>query len=291
MTAGTAARYLRVFEAFCRYAAASGVAGPGRATARLCERFIAAPVRGGCLPTGSTGGVRLAALRDAFEGLVEAGLAAGNPIRGLRVDREPPVVLACPLTPGEARRLLSAGRLFTTDTLRPACAALALAGATHVEVARAVVADVDPAAGCVCLGRGTGAERTIFLDAVAAAALTARVGSQRRDWRRRKQAWVPQSVPLAMYRPVSAYRAGSVAPTVSMNLSRAMMRAGITRGGVRPRSCREYAANVVYARTGRVEDVARELGMSSLDAAYRLLDWGWQQRRGQVGSDLNAGLG
>jgi len=30
--------------------------------------------------------------------------------------------------------------------------------------------------------------------------------------------------------------------------------------------------------TGRVEDVARSLGIGSLDAAYRLLDWEWQRR-------------
>lgn len=92
-----------------------------------------------------------------------------------------------------------------------------------------------------------------------------------------------------MHRPVSAYPAESVAPTVSMNLSRGLKRAGITRVGVRPRSCREYAANAAYARTGRVEDVARHLGMASLDAAYRLLDEGWQQRWGHI--DTGSGVG
>jgi len=291
MADATAARYTRVFEAFCRYAVASGVAGPGGATAQLCQRFSAAPMRRDRSPTGSTGGVRLAAIRDAFDGLTEAGLVAENPTLGLRVDRQPPVWLPCPLTPDEAQRLLSAGRLFTTDTLRPACVALALAGATHAEVARAVVADVEPTTSRVRLGSGTGSERHIDLDAVAAAALGARVRAQRRERRRRKQPWVPESVPLTMHRPVSTYRADSIAPTVSMNLSRALKRAGIIRVGVRPRSCREYAANAVYARTGRVEDVARHLGIVSLDAAHRLLDCGWQQRWGQLDKGLDGDLG
>ncbi len=96
MADGTAARYMRVFEAFCRYAVASGVADAGGATARLCERFAAAPMTGDRSPTGSTAGVRLAAIRDAFDGLVEAGVAAQNPALGLRVSREPATVLPRP---------------------------------------------------------------------------------------------------------------------------------------------------------------------------------------------------
>lgn len=290
MVAGTAARYMRILEAFCRYASASGVADAGGATAELCQRFAAAPTRSDRSPSGSTGRVRLAAIRDAFEGLVEAGLVSENPTRSLRIDRMPSAALPCPLTPAEAQRLLAAGRLISTDTLRPACAALALAGATHVEVACAVVADVDPTTFSVLLCSGTGFERSIDLEGAATAALTARVSALRREWRRRKQPWAPESVPLAMHRAVSAYQADSVAPTVSMNLSRALKGAGITRVGVRPRSCREYAANVVYARTGRVEDVAQQLGIVSLDAAYRLLDEGWQLQWGHVHNGLGVGV-
>lgn len=290
MAAGTAARYMRVFEAFCRYAVASGVTDPCGATAGLCHRFAAAPTRGNRSPTGSTAGVRLAAIRDAFDGLAEAGLVSENPTRSLRIDRLPSAALPCPLTPAEAQRLFAAGRFFSTDTLRPACAALALAGATHREIARAVAADVDPTTSRLRLGSGNGSERSIDLEGAATAALTARVSALRREWRRRKQPWVPGLVPLAMHRPVDAYRVDSVAPTVSMNLSRALKGAGITRVGVRPRSCREYAANAVYARTGRVEDVAQRLGIVSLDAAYRLLDEGWQRRWGLSTNSLGVGV-
>lgn len=291
MAPGTAARYTRVFETFCRYAVAVGVTDVGGTTSELCRRFCAAPLRGERSPTGSTGAVRLAALRDAFAGLVQTGLVSQNPTQGLRVDRKPTVAVPCPLTPPEAQRMLAVGRLFSTDTLRPACVALALTGATHVEVARAVVADVDAMTSRVRLGSGTRSERTIRLEAAARAALTSRVSAQRREWRRRKQVWVGELVPVAMHRRVGEYRAESVAPTVSMNLSRALKRAGIARLGVRPRSCREHAANAVYARTGRVEDVARELGIVSLDVAYRLLDWEWQRRWGQLDQGPDGDLG
>ncbi|MDQ3663628.1 MAG: hypothetical protein M3353_03080 [Actinomycetota bacterium] len=43
---------------------------------------------------------------------------------------------------------------------------------------------------------------------------------------------------------------------------------------------REFAANRIYALTGRVEDVARLLGLASLDTAARFLDPSWQDRWG-----------
>ncbi len=288
MMLSSAARYTRVFDAFEKYAIAAGVHEARQATAQLCVRFATAATRCGYAPAGSTAAVRLAAVRDAFEGMLGAGLISENPALDIHVTREQSVVHTRPLTPEEAQRLLIAGRLFSSDTLRPACVALALAGATHVEVARTVVADADLEAELVRLGCGTRFERTVDLDVVANAALTARVSSLRREWRRRKRSWEPESIPLAMHRPVSAYRADVVAPTVSMNLSRAMKAAGVTRKGVRPRSCREYAANDVYARTGRVEDVAQRLGIVSLDAAHRLLDSEWQRQWGQL--DNSRGL-
>lgn len=278
MTVGTAARYSRTYEAFCRYAIGSGVADATRATTSLCERFATTPTHAWLLPAGSTAGVRLAAIRDAFEGLIAGGLVEQNPTVGVRLGRLTATFRPCPLTPQEAHRLLVAGRLFATDTLRPAGVALALGGATHAEVAGTAIADFDADGRCVSLATGTRAQRTVDLEALAVSALAARADAQRRTWRRRRLSWAPESVPLAMHRPVSAYRADSIAPTVSMNLSRAMKCAGITRAGVRPKSCREYAANAVYAMTGRVEDVARSLGIGSLDAAYRLLDWEWQHR-------------
>jgi integrase len=221
--------------------------------------------------------VRLAALRSAFDALIAAEAAVENRAANVQVGRSPSDVVPHPLTPIEVERLRVAGRLNPRDTLRPACAALALTGATHMEIASTVVADFDSAGGRVCLGRTTMSERVVNLDTATSMALAARIRFVR--WAA-AAAWDPDSAPLAMHRPVGAYQADSVAPTVSMNLSRALRRAGIARPGVRPRSCREYAANAVYARTGRVEDVAAQLGIVSLDSAFRLIDPDWQRRWG-----------
>lgn len=88
----------------------------------------------------------------------------------------------------------------------------------------------------------------------------------------------PERGPLALTRPLATYPLESVAPTVSTNLTRALTAAGVHRPGVRPRSVREYAANRLYALTGRIEDVAAHLGIESLDSARRLIDNQWQHR-------------
>lgn len=81
---------------------------------------------------------------------------------------------------------------------------------------------------------------------------------------------------MALARPLAAYPDTSVAPSISSNLSRAMNRAGLTRPGLRPASVREYAANLRYALTERIEDVATFLGLESLDVARGFIDPTWQ---------------
>ena len=159
---------------------------------------------------------------------------------------------------------------------------MALAGGSHREISEAVVADVDVEQARLRLRGPSGAERWRALDSTAVATLRARIAAQRLVWRRLHRTWDPLVVPLAMHRPVPEYPASSVAPTVSMNLSRALQRAGVARAGVRPRSLREFAANRTYALTERVEDVAYLLGLASLDTAAGLLDDDWQDRWGSI---------
>ena len=75
---------------------------------------------------------------------------------------------------------------------------------------------------------------------------------------------------------------------MSNNLGLAIRHAGIHRAGVRPKSVREYAANAIYARSQRIESVAEQLGMISLDTAARMIVSAWQDRWGdtlRAGSD------
>jgi len=286
MTPTTAARYVRVFQSFVRYATARGVDSAVVSPA-LCIEFISAALPGRVAPSPSTKRFRLTVVRGAFQVLREAGLASSDPTGGLRVEWRQGRPALCPLTPAEARRIRAAGRTRPTDTLRPAVVTVSLAGGSHREISEAVVGDVDVDQARLRLRGRSGGERSRALDPTAVATLRARIAAQRLVWRRLSRAWDPLVVPLAMHRPVLEYPASSVAPTLSMNLSRALQRAGVNRGGVRPRSVREFAANRTYALTGRVEDVADHLGMASLDTAAGFLDASWQDRWGSaVRSDV-----
>jgi hypothetical protein len=161
------------------------------------------------------------------------------------------------------------------DTLRPATVELALAGLNHGEIARSVVADLHRVSRCVQIP-GTRASRVVEVEQSALQVLIRRVEAQRRAVRRSGQPWEPDVVPIALTRPIDTYPLESVAPSISSNLSRALTAAGVYRPGVRPRSLREYAANRVYALTGRTEDVASHLGIPSLDSARELIDNDWQ---------------
>lgn len=277
----SAARYDQVFGAFSRYAEMSRVRSPETVTTVLCRAFIEAPLRGGAAPCAATRHLRLTVLRSAFRALESAGILATNPTLDLRVHREATSRVPIPLTPPEAHRLLLTGRTTLRDTLRPATCALALLGASHAEIAQAVVGDFRAGNAFFRFGQH-GASREVAVPAHFQNILGDRAADQERSWRRRGDGWDPQSVPLALDRPADSYPVNSVAPTVSGNLGRALRFAGIHRAGVRPKSVREYAANALYARTQRIEAVAEQLGLSSYDTAARLIDREWQARWGDV---------
>jgi len=115
--------------------------------------------------------------------------------------------------------------------------------------------------------------------------LTRRLAHLRRTSRAKKLDWDPALVPLVLNRSADSYPVNSVAPTVSENLARALRHAGVSRAGVGPRSLREYAANATLATTGRIEAVAQQLGLSSYDAAARLIDPAWQKHWGEALGD------
>lgn len=160
---GTGDRYLRAFEAFSRYAGAHGERCDG-VSPEICRRYIYADVSVGQRPSASTSRVRLAAVRDAYRGLIEAGLCAVDPTAGLAVEGHVGVPAVDPLTPSEVDRLQSASRLRPIDTLRPAVVAAALSGASHSEIAGLVIADLDLPRASLRLGHGTSATRLVAID-------------------------------------------------------------------------------------------------------------------------------
>jgi integrase len=271
MTASTCARYEWVVSSFVRFARASGYGAFPEVNPRVVNAFVYASLVGGITPAPSTSRFRLTVVRDAYAGLAAAGRANIDPTAGLCVASSAQLRRPEPLTPAETVRLRFAGRISPRDHLRPAAVELALAGGSHAEIARTVVADLDLQASRVRLGT-----RTSTLDSFAATALGARVSACRRAADRARRTWDPSATSVALARPLAAYPATSIAPSISSSLSRAMTSAGLRRPGVRPASLREFAANRHYALHG-IEAVAEFLGLESLDAARGLIHMGWQQ--------------
>lgn len=272
MTAGTWARYERVLSSFVRFARANGCGSFDEVDGRVLSAFTQASLASGVMPAASTSRFRLTVVRDAYVGLELAGRMSGDPTAGLRIAGSKQVRKPKPLTPAEAARLRSAGRISPRDVLRPAAIELALAGGTHAEIAGAVIADLDLPALRVRLGT-----RTVRLDAFAQATLAARVAACRRAADRAGRIWDPSNVSVALKRPLAEYPATSIAPSISSSLSRSMAKAGLHRPGLRPASLREYAANCHHAIHG-IEAVAELLGLESLDVARGFIHSGWQQQ-------------
>lgn len=285
MTPGSAQRYARVFSSFVRYAVAHGLAGPLEVTPAFCGRYLVAPIRGHGAPSSSTSRFRLTVVRAAFQ-VLRVEVDCEDPTLGLTVaTTSSPRAQSWPLTPAEAARLRTACRLQPGDTGRPAAVELGLYGLTHAEIAACSVGDFASGYGILRVGTQGSFRREIVISGPDRLVFVARGRAQRNLWRRRHSAWDPNFVPMVLARLLATYPAESIAPSVSSNLSRALQAAGITRPGVRPRSLREYAANRTYALTGRVEDVAAQLGLDSYDVAWRLICPQWQDTWAQTVRD------
>lgn len=269
MSPSSVARYQRVYEAFERFATASGCPDLTGVDEFLCRRFVHAPRADGGAPATSTSRFRLTVIRAAFEVLLDAD----NPTAGMAISQTSQSRSPVPLTPLEAARLRASGRISPKDTLRPAAVELALLGGTHPEIAAANVANVDLDRSRVQLG-----SRWADLDMFAAMTLRSRIAACRRNARRRSLPWDPARTSIALTRPLETYPSSSIAPGISSSLSRALSRAGIARPGVRAASIREFTLNCIYAMNNRVEDVADFLGIDSLDTAMGYIDHEWQRQ-------------
>jgi site-specific recombinase XerD len=275
LTPSSEARYRRVMAAYARFVAAHGRTSFALVDTRLVESFVYAVRTGGLPPAPATSRFRLTVVRDAYVGLMNARVCVADPTSGLAVNQVLQMRVPVPLTPPEVVRLRAAGRVSPRDHLRPACVELALAGATHLEVASAAVSDLDVRVESVRLG-----SRWVQVEPFALTTLLARAAACRRANRRHNETWDPASATLALPRALATYPETSIAPGISSSLSRALTRAGITRVGLRPASLREYAANRAYA-LGGIESVATRLGLESLDVARGFIDADWQAAHGQ----------
>lgn len=151
-------------------------------------------------------------------------------------------------------------------TRQPALWAMGEAGASTAEIAKVAVCDVDLSAGRVWL---PGAPRT---DA-RWAPLTAWGAAQLA--RRLRSLSGPPDQLVAFDRDISD-RAGRISAGAS--LGAIMARAGLAdERDVKPRSLSAWAGRRVWLETGRIDEVARRLGLRSLDLTAELIGFNWSE--------------
>ncbi|WP_274915193.1 hypothetical protein [Streptomyces sp. WZ-12] len=262
---------------FARYAQLRGAVVLGDVTAELTEDFITARGRSrhGHVTDAAiaTMHVRRSVLRSAYRALREMGLSDQDPTRD---------IVLPPRTAGEVRPLsedkVIALRHQASSVDRPtrhgAAAALALAGGHSGEIGHICVQDLDVSGRRVWMHGSTKTDpRWCPLDAWTLATLSGRAQFVAARQLR------TESVPRARL-AVSDHHAPdcNLQARACVALRDLLIRIGLAREpDVKPSSITAWAGVEIFEQTGSVEEVARRLGLRSLDRAADVIGHTWRE--------------
>jgi site-specific recombinase XerD len=248
------------FVAFC--GRGHGLFALHQVTPGVVDAFIRAPSEGH--PVGvARMHSRRTVLRTFFRFARELGLMDGDPSLDIRLPAKSEL-LTRPLTDDEVGLCRSYALTSLQQTRHAAVWALAETTARSAEIPHIRACDVDLEAGKVWIHGGSRTpERWGDLSAWGATQIARRIDAMNCD-----------NMPLVY----SGRRGGeSAQASSSMAIADALARAGLDReSDVRPLSITAWAGCKILERTGRIEDVAKRLGMRSLDRAALLIGWDWQ---------------
>src|SRR5438128_8843241 len=171
-----------------------------------------------------------------------------------------------PLTDDEIVVCRSFSLQTLTATRQPAAWALAEATARTSEIPHIVVSDLDFMNRRVWIHGSSKAEaRWGFLSDWGATQLARRIGSLKN---------VAVEDPAVAYEGRGSEESAQASSCIA--IAETLMRAGIGREpDVRPGSVVAWAGRRVFEETASIEEVARRLGIRSLDRAARFIGWGW----------------
>lgn len=238
-------------------------------TATHASQFIKASISalgGPQKPAVATMHLRRSALRLYFQTLRQLGVVSGDPTMDIALP--PRSCLAVrPLTDDEIVVCRSYSLQTLTATRQPAAWALAEATARTSEIHHILVSDLDFTNGRVWIHGSSKAEaRWDSLSDWGATQLARRVGSLKN---------VLTDDPAIAYEGRGSQEARQVSSCIA--IAETLTRAGIGREpDVRPGSVVAWAGRKVFEETGSIEEVARRLGIRSLDRAARFIGWGWK---------------
>jgi integrase len=232
-------------------------------TPRVVEAFIQAPIDGRPVSVARMHS-RRTVLRTFFRFARQLGMLEGDP--SLDVVLPPRSKLSTrPLTDDEVGLCRSYALTSLTQTRQPAVWALAEATARSAEIPHITPSDLDLDAKRVWIHGGT---RT-----------TARRGALS-EWgviqlERRLHVVRNPGAPI-VYAGCRGGESGQASS--SMAIANTLTRAGLgDERDVRPLSVTAWSGTKVLEQTGRIDEVARRLGIRSLDRAALLIGWDWNE--------------
>jgi integrase len=246
------------FVSFCVHG--HGVRSLAQVTPQVVEAFIRAPVGGRPIGVARMHS-RRAVLRTLFRFARELGLVSGDPSLDVRLPAKSTLATR-PLTDDEVMLCRSYSLTSLTETRHAAAWALAETTARTCEIPNIRACDVDLSLGRVWIhGGGRTPPRWGRLSSWAAQQLGRRIE------------FVGSDAPLVY----AGVRGGESAQASSSSaIADALRRAGLeTEPDVRPLSVTAWAGVTILRETGRIDEVARRLGMRSLDRAAALIGWQW----------------
>jgi integrase len=257
-------RMVGVADRFLQFAERGwGVSEIQDVSAEVAAAFVRAP-----MPDGSPAGVsmmhmRRSTLRLLFRLAREAGLADRDPTLDLALPARSELA-ARPLTDDEVALCRGHSLWTLAGARRSATWALAEATCRSGELAHITVADMDLGRGQVSISGGRLTRPRLGL-------LTEWGSVQLR--RRLDELDHDPATPI-VYAGASGPRSGQVSACVAID--DVLRRAGLSEErDVRPSSIAAWAGRRILAETNRIDEVARRLGMRSLDRTARFIAWDW----------------
>jgi site-specific recombinase XerC len=246
---------------------AYGVERLEKVTAAHVEAFVrSSTIRDGAVPSVATMRLRRPTVRLLFRTARDLGLVAGDPTLDVVLPSRTNCA-ARPLSDDEVQDCRRASLHDLTGTRLSVPWALGEATARTAEIPRLTVSDLDLANGRVWIhGSHNTVARWAILTSWGLSQVARRVGELGRN--------PDPTVPLAQS---GSGNAESRRAYSSQTLRETLTRAGLAdKAEVRPASLTAWAGVQVLTRTGRIDAVATTLGLRSLDAAARAIDWNWR---------------
>ena len=262
-------RVASILGSFSRFAIRGhGVSSLGGVTPAVAAAFVGAPVPGtGELPSVPLMHLRRLALRLLFRAARRADPSLGDPTLDLVLPPRSQLGTR-PLTDGEVALCRATSEWSLHDRRRAAAWALAEATCRTVELGQISRRDVDLDAGRVWIHGGkTTADRWGTLSDWGGTQLDLRLRDLPND-----------GSALVVYDGAGPPETGQISSCIAVR--DVLVRAGLgAELGVRPASVAAWAGRRMLESGAGIEEVARRLGMASLDRTVRFIGWEWSTNR------------